>query len=80
MGINSGGLGAETQAIIQAFVDQTQVTFPIVQDPISFAAWEASVSISPLPLDVVIDRNGIIQHVFREYDADTLIAAVVAEL
>lgn len=80
IGINSGGLGGETQAMIQAFVDQTQVTFPIVQDPVSFTDWETSTSISPFPLDIVVDRNGIIQHVYREYDADTLIAAVVAEL
>ena len=80
IGINSGGLGGETQAMIQSFVAQTQVTFPIVQDPASFNMWETSAAISPFPLDVVVDRSGIIRHVFREYDADTLEAAVVNEL
>jgi peroxiredoxin len=56
------------------------VTFPIGWDTeSSYAAFPgnpAQESISPFPLDVVIDRDGTIAYINREYDADGLRAVV----
>lgn len=80
IGLNSGGLGAETQATIQAFMAQTGVTFPIVQDPQGFGAWEHAAAASPYPLDILVDKTGVIKQIYREYDATALEAAIVQEL
>lgn len=80
IGLNSGGLGGETQAMIQAFMTQTGVTFPIVQDPQGYAAWEDAASASPFPFDILVDKTGIIKQIYREYDATALEAAIVQEL
>lgn len=80
LGLNSGGLGGETQALIQAFIDQTGVTFPIVQDAQGFSQWESSPGISPFPFDIVVDKNGVIKQMYREYDATALEDAIVSEL
>ena len=80
IGLNSGGMGNETTASIQAFMAQTGVTFPIVQDPQGYHQWETSVGLSPYPFDILVDKNGIIKQLYRDYDATALEAAIVAEL
>ena len=39
-------------------------------------AFSQSGAISPFPLDVVVDRKGIITYINREYDPTNLLAAV----
>lgn len=74
VGVGTGGLyGQDTPEQLQRFVDQTQVTFPVGLDRIgSYGRFPRSGSISPFPLDVVVDREGRIAYVSREYDAEAL--------
>jgi peroxiredoxin len=61
------------------FVAQTGATFPVASDGgQSFDAWGPTPDTSPFPLDVVIDRDGIVRYVAREYSADELRAAIEA--
>ena len=74
VGIDQGGLmGGDTTAIVQAFVDQTGVTFPVGWDATgSYFDFPNEGAISPFPLDVVVDREGRIAYISREYDAEAL--------
>ncbi len=78
IGIDQGGLmGGDTTAIVNQFIDQTGVTFPIGWDSSdSYFAFPNAESISPFPLDVVVDRDGKIAYVNREYDAEALLDVV----
>ncbi len=78
MGIDQGGLmGGDSAAIVQAFINQTGVTFPVGWDASSsYFAFPNAGSISPFPLDVVIDRDGRIAYINREYDSEGLRLAV----
>ncbi|MEQ9322866.1 MAG: hypothetical protein RIF41_27120 [Polyangiaceae bacterium] len=81
IGIDQGGLmGGDTTAIVQGFIDQTGVTFPVGWDASgSYFDFPTDGAISPFPLDVVVDRQGRIAYVSREYDAEELLQ-VVAQL
>ena len=56
VGADPGGLmGGDTEAILQQFVDQTNVTFPVGIDiGASYNRYAVGNSISPFPLDVII--------------------------
>ena len=73
-------MGGDTTAIVQGFIDQTGVTFPVGWDASgSYFDFPTDGAISPFPLDVVVDRQGLIAYVSREYDAEELLQ-VVAQL
>lgn len=84
VGVNPGGLyGGDTAAIVEQFVAQTGVTFPV--------GWDANgtygvfrggggASVSPFPLDVVVGRDGVVRYISREYEADELASAIEAAL
>lgn len=77
VGVNTGGLfNDDTVARIEAFIAQTGVTFPVVRDHDQVKAYDTGLAISPFPVDVVIDRDGVIRYVSAGYDADTLLAVV----
>lgn len=78
IGIDQGGLmGGDTTEIVQSFVDQTGVTFPVGWDAAgSYNQYPNLGAISPFPLDVVVDENGNIAYINREYDAEGLLAAI----
>ncbi len=81
IGVNTGGLhGGDDEARIQAFIDQTGVTFPIVMDEQQTVPYSAGIGISPFPVDLVIDRDGVIRYLRTEYDPDALLAAIEAAL
>ena len=74
----AGGEGLDT---VNAFVEQTGVTFPI--------AWDEGVlrsqiafpdSISPYPRQVVIDRDGVIVYAAAEHSDSDLAAAIEGAL
>ena len=46
------------------------MTFPIVMDEGQAVTYVSGLGISPFPMDVVIDRDGIIRYIRREYDPD----------
>jgi peroxiredoxin len=81
VGANPGGLGgAESAEQLQQFVEQTGVTFTIARDRSStsyrtFANGGGS-AISPFPLDVLIDAQGRIAYISREYEPAELEAVV----
>ena len=59
LAVNADTMGNDTVATVQQFVDQTQITFPAgIELSDSYAPLRAAVeSISPYPLDIVIDKS-----------------------
>ena len=78
LGLSGGGLfGRESAATINAFVEQTGVTFPILRGDQTYFEYDVpDGTISPFPLDVIIDRDGTIRYLRHEFDgaamADTV--------
>lgn len=73
----SGLFGTESTATLTAFVEQTGVTFPILVDDTTYAAYaDPDGAISPFPLDVIIDAQGRIRYLRHEFDG----AAMQAEI
>ena len=83
VGINPGGLfGGDTPEIMRNFREQTGATFPMGwADDTSYSQLisGAGGGLSPFPLDVIIDRDGRIAYISREYEPDAM-AAIVASL
>ena len=76
-GVAQGGLfGGDTDRIIRDFIAQTGVTFLIVRDaPRGYQRFSQAVvepSVSPFPLDVVIDPDGRLVSARGEYDPEAL--------
>jgi len=70
-------MGGDNAAILQAFADQTQVTFPIGTDLYrSYQTYAVGDSISPFPLDVIIDRDGNIAYLSRQFNADEMVTVI----
>jgi len=82
IGISADTLGGETDATVRQFVAQTGVTFPIAWDAGSYNVFRggAGQGISPYPLDVVIDPDGRIAYLSREFDSATIQAVIEAVL
>ena len=81
IGVNTGGLsGGDDEQVIGAFIEQTGVTFPVVMDEGQTAYYDVGAAISPFPVDVVVDQDGVIRFIKGEYDPDALIAAVTSLL
>lgn len=75
LGLSSGGT-ADTDDLL-AFIESTGASFPVVVD--SDATYNRYVNddaISPYPIDIVVDGDGVIVYFSREYDPDALRAAV----
>ena len=71
IGVNPGKImmGGESPAMVQMFVDQTGVTFPIGFDTAeSYKSFRYGGAISPFPLDVIVDKDGTVAYVKRHYD------------
>lgn len=71
----------ENVAGVQEFVAQTGVTFPVgVEVTSTYEMFtENHDGANPYPVDVIVDRSGIIRYVAREYDPAAM-RAVVEEL
>ena len=80
IGIDQGGLmGGDTQAIVEQFIEQTGVTFPVGWDASSsYFSYPQNNALSPFPLDVVVDKEGRIAYFSREYDGEAMRAVVHA--
>ncbi len=78
IGVSTGGLsGGDTPEIVQAFVEQTGATFPVGWDTLgTYRAFRTGSGISPFPLDVIIDQQGRVAYVAREFDAAAMTAVV----
>lgn len=69
--------------MLEQFRAQTQVTFPIGYDlsgSYGLLRRGAGDTVSPFPLDVVIDRAGVIRYISAEYEPTALAAAIEAAL
>ena len=81
LGLSGDGLGAETPATVQAFKEQTGVTFPLLLGDTSYSQYALNdEKITPYPLDVVADSNGNIVYLRHELDIAALEEAIVAAL
>lgn len=82
IGLSTGGImGGDDPARIQTFIDQTGVTFPMAQDfGQSYGDWVQTPSASPFPLDIVIDRQGVVLYVSHEYNPAELVQAIEVDL
>lgn len=78
VGVNPGGLfEGDSAELVARFVAQTGVTFPVGRDLSgSYGVFRGGATISPFPLDVVVDRGGRIAYVSRQFDPEALRAAV----
>lgn len=78
LGLSGGGLfGTESAATIEAFRDQTNVTFPLLLGDNTVGAYaKPDGSISPYPVDVIVDRDGVIRYLRHEFDAEAMRAVI----
>ena len=70
---------SDTAAILQQFIGQTGVTFPLANAlDNSYNQFRASGGdgISPYPLQVLVDGDGIVQYINREFDSTQLQASI----
>jgi hypothetical protein len=70
LGLSGSGLfGNESATTVENFRDQTGVTFPLLLGDSTYGSYaQPDGSISPYPLDVVVDKNGIIRYVGHHFD------------
>ena len=79
VGVNPGKMmmGGESPAMVQQFVDQTGVTFPMGFDTgETYKEYARGRAISPFPLDVIIDQQGRIVYAKRMYEGDAMVAVI----
>lgn len=69
--------GGETPTTLKMFAKQTRVTFPMGLDSAaSYAAFPKAGAISPFPLDVIVDAEGKIAYINREYVPKEILAVI----
>ena len=77
LGVSGDGLGTESPATVAAFGEQTGVTFPLLLGDTTFGDYAKSDgAISPYPLDVIVDRDGVVRYLRRQFDAAGMVATV----
>lgn len=71
-------MGGDDTATVQAFIEQTQITFPagIELTTSYFTLYNAVKSISPYPLNVIIDRDGNLAYMVGDYDPEGMRAMI----
>jgi peptidoglycan hydrolase-like protein with peptidoglycan-binding domain len=68
-----GLFGTESEETVGAFQEQTHVTFPLLlRDTTRGQLAFSDASISPYPLDVILDRDGTIVYLRREFDIEAM--------
>jgi hypothetical protein len=73
IGIDPGAITGDDTMLLQAFIDQTGITFPIGIDvENSYDLFLVGEGISPYPLDIIIAPDGTIAYTAREYDGDAM--------
>ncbi len=78
LGFSGRGLfGNESASTLAGFVDQTGVSFPILRgDDTYFEYADPDGAISPFPLDVIVDADGTIAYLRREFDAEAMVMTI----
>ncbi len=74
LGLSGSGLfGTESAATVTAFRNQTGVTFPLLLSDDTYSLYaNPDGSISPYPLDLILDRHGRIRYLRHEFDPDAM--------
>ena len=62
-----------TDGMIRAFAEDHGATFPVMRDPDrTYYDYQAVGSSAPFPLDVIVDREGIVRYVDTRFEPDEL--------
>lgn len=87
--VNPGGLGGvqgnestDDMAGVQAYVENLDVSLlPIgLEETANYTEWATNFpGANPFPIDIIVDKQGIVRYVAREYDAPTM-HTIVQEL
>ena len=87
--VNPGGLGGvqgnestDDMAGVQAYVENLDVNLlPIgLEETAHYTEWATNFpGANPFPIDIIVDKQGIVRYVAREYDAPTM-HTIVQEL
>lgn len=75
------GFGGDTPAILRAFVKQTGITYPVLLGAGNVGAnYVLPPQTAPFPIDVVIDKKGVITYLSGRYNASSMESAVLRAL
>ena len=76
-GIN-GGASTDDMAGLQAYVEHLVISYPVgLEETSNYVGYKTNfVGQNPFPVDIIVDKNGIIRYIAREYDAPTMLAIV----
>jgi hypothetical protein len=81
LGAIQGGASTDDLPGVQAYVEHLDISYPVgLETTANYALYKANfVGQNPFPVDIIVDKNGIIRYIAREYDAPTM-HQVVQEL
>lgn len=75
LGLSAGGNATTEQ--LDAFVEATGVQFPVLRDTDNtYQQYSFERSLTPYPIDVVVDADGVIVYLSQTYDPVALHAAI----
>ena len=81
VGVNPGGRGGlrggpstDDMGGVQRFTENLGVTYPVgVEATSNYPAYNRNFrGANPFPIDIIVDKQGIVRYVAREYDAPTM--------
>jgi len=72
--------GGDTDAQLEAFLDQTGIGFPLVRDEGTYSQYSWPPSISPYPRQALVGRDGTLAYAASEHQLQALENALVAAL
>ena len=73
-----GLFGGESTSTLASFVEQTGITFPVLRNDTTYFDYaNPDGSISPYPLDVIVDREGRIAYLRHEFNADDMVTTIL---
>ena len=82
LGMSAGGLGGgDTPAMVDRFVRQTGITFPVLMNAGSqYSSYRITRGISPFPVDVIVDKKGRMAYLSTRFDMTAMRAVITREL
>ena len=82
VGVNQYKVGDGSKAAVEEFQQKTGATFPLGDDLLdTYPAFNANATgSSPNGVYVVVDRDGIIRHLTRNYDEAAIVTAIEQSL
>ena len=72
-GLMPGAIGDVTDETFLLFAEGAGATFPVMFDADgTYYTYDAVGASAPFPLDVLVDKNGVVRRVSTRYDPDTM--------